>query len=440
MANSFLRLALTTLLCVASGRRQQAPPGAALLEASRSGFAPQHALETLMGARAPDPPPMPPPVLPGAARAARPRARLAAQLGDGEYDDLGAGSFPRSYQGEKPGVVSVTAHAERGAEGWHSVLLPRAWAEKLEPSSIAISFVDSELVYFTGRARLASIPSRSVAFAAMPTGHAATAREIAMAKLLGSTGFAPQLIESAEFSDVTYALMESPGDQPLGALIPRMGQPPLPLDRALALMVDLLGSLKVLERVGIVHGDLTEQHIYIVDGGEHALLTDFRTSCIASGDDEELGCIVDGGGVMGSAFHQAPEMDERPSVASNVWQLGLVFAQVLMGEEASTASQIRSLFPFKKLDDTTQAGRRHIREMVRDIFSLQQTKGYRELQENCDDVLEVVDGMLEKNPDKRWSAAEALEAMQRVALRRGVSLPPPREPSAAVDDWHLSWQ
>lgn len=340
-------------------------------------------------------------------------------------------------------LVQVTARGElNGKEGWHDILLPSSWVAKLEPSSITVNDGGARHPYYVGQARLASKPSRSVSFAAMPTGEPETDREIAIAKLLGSTGFAPEVLETAAFDEVTFLVTESPGTEQLGAVLARHAPrgEALPVGEAVTLMADLLQSLKVLERVGIVHGDLTEEHIYVVDYGAHAMITDFRHACMGSG---ELGCGVgDDDELVGSAFRQAPEMKgERASnVANDVWQLGLVFARMLFGGEVTTASQLKRSMSLDKLDDSTRAGRERIRETVRETFSVKDALAAKELPADRSDLVEVVEGMLEKNPEKRWSAAKACAAIQEAVQRRQIFVPMPREPPAMVEDWLLAWQ
>jgi len=475
--------ALLALLGLAAAARRSGP-GAALLDASAgAAFTPQHALGQARGLPADIAAPWAVPPVPFPPPATR-LGGVAWPLGDvfeeedvaGEVDHFGAPAHeaapeddtvepdhrfwlhPREEAAKHPsgqshssgtregGMVVVSVAGElNGMDGWHDILLPQAWAQKLDPTSITV-WESEELTYpyFVGHATLANKPSRTVSFAVMPTGDVDTEREIQMAKLMGKTGFAPEFIESKEFKGVTFVLMESPGTEPLSTVIEDREDmsPSLPLlsiSECVKIMTTLLQSLKVMERTGVVHGDLTEDHIYLVDGGSHAVITDFRHSCIG-GAGSSLSCSVDGSHAAGSAYRQAPETaDDHPdSVASNVWQLGLVFARMFFGGEVPTESQIKHAFPFETVDERTVEGRRRIREMVRDAFSVQRATHYEALAAEHGDLMEIVGGMLDTDPATRWNADKALSAIYEVAKKRRMLVPMPREPPKVAEDWMMA--
>lgn len=85
-----------------------------------------------------------------------------------------------------------------------------------------------------------------------------------------------------------------------------------------------------MEKLQIVHGDLTEDKIFLVGSDRRAVITDFRKACKADSDDPLLACRP-GGRIPGSVFRHAPEsgLGLAPQVSSNMWQAGLILARML---------------------------------------------------------------------------------------------------------------
>mmetsp|Transcript_96543 Transcript_96543/g.278670 ORF Transcript_96543/g.278670 Transcript_96543/m.278670 type:complete len:505 (-) Transcript_96543:160-1674(-) len=493
---------LCLLLDVSRGRRAQPPPAtSALLDATNgAAFTPSgHSLEPLGAlsraqAAAPQPPivlppplamPMAPPPTPsrawpplGVARRTDPFDSTEEDLEQPPDDPIenGAPQTPRQQvrQGDghrmwlhpldevahplrtgsdaahtaaHPDLMEISVRGDYGGvSGWHDIVLPREWVGKFELSSIFVTDAEhGKRPYYSGYAQLASAPSRVAAFTALPTTAPGTAREIAMSKLLGTTGIAPEFLDVKEYPDVTFSLMESPGADALSEIIDEresdLSMPVLSINELVKLMTNLLQSLKVFEKVGIVHGALTEDNIFVMKDGAHALITDFHTACVTSSARSDLGCSVEIDDLPCSAFRQAPEMeDEHPNgVSNNVWQMGLVFARMLFGGEDPASSQVKHSFPFETFDDHSADGRRRIREFVRDAFSVKRVHKYDALSVEYKDLLDIIEGMLEKDPEKRLSATAALDAMMEVAKRRKVLVPLPMERSALSEEWSVAW-
>eukprot|EP00429_Kryptoperidinium_foliaceum_P112334 CAMPEP_0176306954 /NCGR_PEP_ID=MMETSP0121_2-20121125/63764_1 /TAXON_ID=160619 /ORGANISM="Kryptoperidinium foliaceum, Strain CCMP 1326" /LENGTH=112 /DNA_ID=CAMNT_0017648711 /DNA_START=40 /DNA_END=375 /DNA_ORIENTATION=- len=55
------------------------------------------------------------------------------------------------------------------------------------------------------------------------------------------------------------------------------------------------------------------------------------------------------------------------------------------------------------------------------------------------DMLGIVSRMLEKDPQKRWSAGHALTVLLTVAHIREVEAPPRRQEAALPDAWREDW-
>lgn len=282
-----------------------------------------------------------------------------------------------------------------------------------------------------GVARSAS--NVDVKFGMWQTRDPATKRHLRISQMLSDAGIVPQIFDVRTYKDQTFVLTESPGTRTLASLISDWerqgtlaGAPVVPLGQALPLMVDMLEGLAVMESLGVVHGDLTEANIYLLDDApELTLFDDFRSACVANSADDEISCRGLADTLCGSAFRHAPEaVDGVPShVSDNVWQLGLVFANLLLGDFLTTWQD-------RQLDDGTAVGRQGIRVAMRRDFSIWEP-GFAKLDKEYGDVLRIVAGMLEKDPKRRMTPEVAVRKAAGIATRRGIALNWERSPQEA---------
>jgi len=363
-----------------------------------------------------------------------------------EFEDLGALPFPRSQPSPDPEEanprVEITVPGLRGTHiGKEDIVLPAEWVKRFEPGTIYVAFGSrAKYPYYVGFATLKH-DAWDIMFSARSAATHEAGRELRALRALGATGVTPVLLDAVEYHDLVLLVMETPGSRQMEEEIKGRiakatvsSEPLMPLDEALPLMISLLQCAEVLERKRIIHGELTEENIFIVNGGDRAMLVGFHAACV---DGER------GGGCAGaptvSALRQAPEMEGgRPSgVSNNVWQLGLVFARMLLGGEVLT-KEILFLFPEREFDDSTEEGQKEIRDLISRYFLAQPTMGYSRLSAEYADVLEIIDRMLVKNPAERWSASRVLELAREVAAKRNVYVPSPREPPPVFEAWRTS--
>jgi len=323
-----------------------------------------------------------------------------------------------------------------------TALVPRVWAPKFEDGSVRCasgrSARGAELI---GWARMSSRSKLDLAFEVWRAKDPAAVRQHRMLQSLEVTGFVPKVFESLVHPKSVFILTESPGSRSLATLIDeskaREGAPHLPLKTSLPLMLDMLRGVADLELLGAVAGDLSEQSMYVLGDGLDArvLLVDLRSVCFLDTDDDAVSCAGLAGRLHGSAYRHAPEVvGEVPeTLSSNVWQLGLVFARLLLGGDAPTQAEAKN-WP-AEFDDFTAAGRAHIREAIRKHFELCEAPGFTTLNRACDDILDVVEGMLEKDPKKRLTAQAALSLMEEVAASRGIRSFSKRWPPFLPPEW-----
>lgn len=349
-------------------------------------------------------------------------------------------------------LLTTVSAAAYGWSRWEKaeIVLPTDWAGKLLARDLAVWPAPlGKGFYFAGRGRLSADPQTEVHFTARESGTPETQREIRMSRLLAGTGVTPIVIESQVFPEATFIMTESVGRRSLDWVIRRHshglgdGGPTVPLNVSLPVMLDIVRALGILTDLGIVHGDLTEDDVAVVEN-RHALIVDFRKSCVVGSSDPELGCAALAHTILGSAYRHPPEAEgECPNAMSNdMWQLGLIFARMLLGgDEAPTKAAAIRAEMLQQLDDATPHGRWDVRNFVRFHFDVKEVPAYRRLSAfGLGDVLEILDGLLEKNPAERWRPQRVESALEKAARDRGIELPAPRAPTLAPEDWVGDWQ
>mmetsp|Transcript_56343 Transcript_56343/g.163441 ORF Transcript_56343/g.163441 Transcript_56343/m.163441 type:complete len:437 (+) Transcript_56343:99-1409(+) len=321
----------------------------------------------------------------------------------------------------------------------HLIFLPSAWAKGLGTLSVLAddeTEIFGEGKQFVGFARVTST-GQSVTIRALSRDAPATIRDVKFSSLLSNTGVAPAVFDVKEYDDTVYLLAESPGTRNLENFILQVWvqtgtQPTMPVRAVLPLMVDLARALVTLERFGITHGDLVEDNIYVVDQDRHALITDFDCSCMEShGDGQQLACDSC---KSVSAFHSAPEMEDGTptGVENNVWQMGLIFARMMLGE-TPTRSQAASWFPAGELDDQTVAGQQMIRARIRQRFAIDSLPSFMRLSKEHPNLAEILAGMLETDAHQRWTATRVLAGLLQAARDLDVTVPESRKPQPPPD-------
>jgi serine/threonine protein kinase/tetratricopeptide (TPR) repeat protein len=126
---------------------------------------------------------------------------------------------------------------------------------------------------------------------------------------------------------------------------------PMPPADALPLVRQIAGGLDALHRAGIVHRDLKPSNIMLIparNGGTRTVVTDFGLAKPMKEDPLFFESQV--GFQAGAPFFMAPELwqDGRPSVASDVYALGLVIDEMVTRTRAFGGKSIAGLY-FSKL-------------------------------------------------------------------------------------------
>ncbi len=205
-----------------------------------------------------------------------------------------------------------------------------------------------------------------------------------------------------------YIVMELVEGETLKARIQRQG--PLPVGRALQIATSVARALQAAHRKGIVHRDIKPQNILLTAEGR-VKVADFGIARAASGT-----TIVHTNTVIGSAHYFAPEQarggftDEK----SDLYSLGAVLYEMLTGQppfEGATPVAVA----LKHLQEEPVSPRRRRPEIPRSVEA-------------------IVLRLLEKDPAKRYTGADALLADLHRALEEIGEPMGEEEAPAPTDD------
>ncbi|MEU0385936.1 serine/threonine-protein kinase [Streptomyces chartreusis] len=184
-----------------------------------------------------------------------------------------------------------------------------------------------------------------------------------------------------------------------GSLADRLaGQGPVDAAEAARVGIALLGALRAAHAAGVLHRDLKPDNVLLEAGTDRVVLTDFGIAQVAGAP-----TLTENGSFVGSPEYTAPERMSglRTGPESDLWSLGALLCAALSGES-----------PFHR---DSLGGVLHA-VVVGDIRPPAQ----------AGPLLPVVQGLLERDPDRRLDADRA-ERMLRAFRETGSTpqAPPP---------------
>ena len=102
---------------------------------------------------------------------------------------------------------------------------------------------------------------------------------------------------------------------------------PLPLSRAVPIMIQLCEALQAAQAVNVVHRDLKPQNILMGDG-DHVFVSDFG---LAKSVESSLIGVTRTGAILGTPKYMSPEQVQGKPVdqRSDIYSLGLIFYEIL---------------------------------------------------------------------------------------------------------------
>mmetsp|Transcript_12294 Transcript_12294/g.35347 ORF Transcript_12294/g.35347 Transcript_12294/m.35347 type:complete len:524 (+) Transcript_12294:110-1681(+) len=361
--------------------------------------------------------------------------------GDGAGDTVGAGEetaigtekrkapdadsselVMRRYSHEGDSISSsITTRAEARAENGspRNITLPAAWVRNFVEGSL---FLTNEglptSASFTGKALVHG--TTKLSFSARSATAPGAASELRALEVMSPTGCVHACYEAQQFSDTNFMLTERIASTVLDLLIDEClakgtsdSSPVMSPSESLPVLIDMLRALAHMEDAGLVHGDITERNIKVEGMDGHALITNFHSSCFPDAEDPELHCDRVGGPARGSVYRLAPEVAGGGPVTpkNNVWQLGLVFAKMNFGVLPTEKWVTKNLLAGQdaRQYENTPEGHDAICEQIAESFDIHNFGAFKRLSKKNRDLMDILVGMLEKDPEYRWTAKYALE-------------------------------
>ncbi|MFN7971817.1 MAG: protein kinase [Acidobacteriota bacterium] len=155
------------------------------------------------------------------------------------------------------------------------------------------------------------------------------AREWSAGSKLFHPGIA-RMLDSGEDRGVPFIVMELVPGETLGQLLARHGR--LPLERGLAIVMDVLDALGHAHDQGVIHRDIKPSNV-MVDGSGHARLMDFG---IAKLLETFSGSLMTQTGLLGTPSYMSPEQASGGKIdrRSDLFSVGLLAYEVLTGRRA----------------------------------------------------------------------------------------------------------
>lgn len=207
-----------------------------------------------------------------------------------------------------------------------------------------------------------------------------------------------RVFDAFEHEGAPWIVMEYVPGPSLAQLLE--GGEPLPAAQVARLGAQLATALAAAHRLGILHRDVKPANVLLDEAREQAKLTDFG---IARGQDDHQ--LTRTGMVSGTAAFFSPELaqGQDPSTASDVWALGATLYAAVEGRR-----------PFPDAANAVAQLHTIVREEPREP-------------RRAGPLLPVLAGMLQGDPQDRWSAQRAADAL--TALAEGRPAPAPAAPA-----------
>jgi len=193
--------------------------------------------------------------------------------------------------------------------------------------------------------------------------------------------------------DHPYLVMEYLDGKTLRA---RMNAGPIPPAEASAILDQAASALDAVHSQGIVHRDLKPSNIMLLSDGRVKLM-DFG---VARHPDDTM--VTMDGMIVGSPTYMAPEQvrSEQSTAASDIWGLGVLLYEMIAGKPPFPGRNIPAILHQVAYEDVPP------------------------IEDASAQVQAVVDGALQKDPEKRYKSASEMARAFKAAINAPVAVAP----------------
>src|SRR5215212_9530691 len=162
---------------------------------------------------------------------------------------------------------------------------------------------------------------------------------------------------------------------------------PLSQDFVVNVLRQVAAALAAAHAMGIVHRDVKPENIFIDSEGK-ALLADFGVARSMSGDTQ----LTMHGVAIGTPSYMAPEQIDGDNLdgRADVYSLGLVAWEMFTGHRPWEGESLYAVLYHQRHHELPD-----VREMRQDV---------------TDEIADVINGAIEKEPSARWQTMEELIA------------------------------